>query len=359
MSSDCVQAFSSSRICSNALLTCGLALLFSCAAFAQIPNERLYEVTASKNLFGASVDLLAYHGDVQACKIAFYRAFKEMERIEHAMSANRPLSEISRVNREAGAGPVKVSRETFALLKRAVLFAQKTSGNFDVSIGPITELWGFNSERAVTVPPEDSIKALLWLVDYRKLKMNARDTTVAFAAPGMRLDLGGIAAGYAVDRAVALLKAQGLQNFLINASGDIYAHGLKANQEKWRVGVQHPRNTQALLAKVALTNGAIATSGDYERCVLVAGKRYHHLFDPRTGFPAERCMSVTVIAPTAEEADMWSTYIFLIGYAELQQKQRGAIKVLVMDSNGGMQYDEALQRDFEMELIESASDEGE
>ncbi|NUO81631.1 FAD:protein FMN transferase [candidate division KSB1 bacterium] len=333
-----------------------LIMLSSSATFSQISGERLFEVTASKHLFGASVDILAYHPEVQSCKLAFYHAFKEMERIERLLSSQLSTSEIARVNRNAGREPVKVSYETFALLKRAVRFAQRSEGAFDVSIGPISELWGFSSEREVVVPAADSIKALLWLVDYRKLRLNAKDTTVAFTAPGMRLDLGGAGAGYAVDRAVALLKAKGLKNFLINASGDIYAFGRKANQEKWRVGVQHPRNAEALLAKVALTDHAIATSGDYERCILVEGKRYHHIFDPLTGYPAEGSASVTVVAPTSEEADMWSTYVFIIGYLKFrQQKNHPHIKALVMASDGKVEYDAELRRDFELELLTQGS----
>ncbi len=335
----------------SVFVTC-LFMLLPHVVFPQSSDERLFEVTASKHLFGASVDILAYHPEVQSCKLAFYHAFKEMERIERLLSSQLSTSEIARVNRNAAREPVKVSYETFALLKRAVRFAQRSEGAFEVSIGPITELWGFSSEREVVVPAADSVKALLWLVDYRKLRLNAKDTTVAFAAPGMRLDLGGVGAGYAVDRAVALLKAKGLKNFLINASGDIYAYGRKANQEKWRVGVQHPRNAETLLAKVALTDCAIATSGDYERCILVEGKRYHHIFDPRTGYPAERSASVTVVAPTSEEADMWSTYVFIIGYLKFQQqKNHPHIKALAVDSDGKVEYDAELQRDFELELL--------
>lgn len=331
------------------------AVLFYCPLRLQAQNGEapLFEVSATKYLMGTQVDVLAQNESIQRCKGAFYEAFREIDRIENLLSAQRETSELARINQHAGRGPVRVSWETLAIIKRAVEYGKKFNGYFDISIGPISYLWGFGWEKKVVVPERRRIAALLPLVGYGKIIINERDTTIAFARDGMQLDLGGIAKGYAVDRAALILRQQGIKNFLLNADGDIYAAGHKSDNQKWHVGIQHPRSKQALIASFELSDFAVATSGDYERFIEVDGKRYHHIFDPRTGYPAPFTQSVSVLATTAEEADAWATYLFIIGfegYKKIFSPQTPL--ALFVDINDEIHWDAIWERNFLLKFLD-------
>ena len=320
---------------------------------AQNNEARLFEVSATKYLMGMQVDVLAQNESIQRCKGAFYEAFREIDRIENLLSAQRETSELARINQHAGRGPVQVSWETLAIIKRAVEYGKKFNGYFDISIGPISYLWGFGWEKKVVVPERSRIAALLPLVGYGKIIINERDTTIAFARDGMKLDLGGIAKGYAVDRAALILRQQGIKNFLLNADGDIYAAGYKSDHQKWHVGIQHPRSKQALIASFELSDFAVATSGDYERFIEVDGKRYHHIFDPRTGYPAPLTQSVSVLASTAEEADAWATYLFIIGfegYKKIFSPQTPL--ALFVDTNDEVHWDAIWEKNYLLKFLD-------
>lgn len=320
---------------------------------AQSGEEHLFEVSATKYLLGTEVEMVAVHPDLGQCKEALYNAFQEINRIENLLSSHKKDSEISKINSEAAITPVKVSAETFAIIKRAIAYSKKFDGMFDISIGPITELWGFNDDKEITIPQKEKLNSLLKVVDYKNVILNDQHTTVSFAVKGMKLDLGGIAKGYAIDKAAELLKQQGIQRFLINAGGDIYASGLKSNNKKWRVGIKHPRKPHALLAAFELNDFAVATSGDYERYAEINGKRYHHIINPRTGFPSNFCQSVTVFAPTAEEADVWATYLFVIGVNNYKNNRAdSSVPAIFVDSSGNINYDNSLQKKFMLSFLE-------
>ena len=312
----------------------------------------VFEVSATKFLLGTKVDITVLHSEVRGAQAACYAAFKEMERVESVLSSHKPDSEISRINSAAGSHPVKVSAETFAILARAVAYSSRLAGRFDVTIGPVSELWGFNGDRDVALPQPERLRALLKLVDFRNLALNEADSTAYLRVKGMRLDLGGIAKGYAIDRAATVLRAHGLQDFLINAGGDIYASGTKPEGQKWRVGVQHPRRPRALLATFEVSDMAVATSGDYERFVEIDGVRYHHILDPETGYPATQCQSVTVFAPTAEEADVWATYCFIVGFEAYQQGPHRSIHpALFVNASGRVRLTPELKNLYRLRLL--------
>jgi thiamine biosynthesis lipoprotein len=323
------------------------------ALWIQSNDGRVFEVSATQYLLGTRVDLLAQHESVRTCKLAFSHAFREIDRIENLLNAQSPASEIGRINQNAGRAPVKVSYETLAIIKRALEYSKKFDGYFDISLGPIAELWGFSGNQQIIVPEHDRIVALLPLVDYQKITIAEKDTIVALAREGMKLDLGSIAKGYAIDRAAAVLKQMGVKNFLINAGGDIYVAGRKNNEQKWLVGIQHPRHRRALMASFELSDLAVATSGDYERFVEAAGKRYHHMLDPRTGYPAPRCQSVTVLAPTAEEAEVWATYLFIIGFEAYRRLAApGSPTALFVDAGGKIHWDIAWEQDYHLRFLD-------
>ncbi len=314
-------------------------LLLTAWPAALLPQRQapLFQVSATKYLLGTQVDIIALGQDIRAAKTACYFAFREMERIEALLSSHRPDSEISRINRQAAHRPVHVSQETFAILQRALEYSRRFGGLFDVTIGPLTTLWGFNEDRDIRVPDSTAVARLLPLVNFRNLQLDPADTSVRFARPGMRIDLGGIAKGYAIDRAAATLKAHGISRFLINAGGDIFASGRKAEGQKWRIGIKHPRRPGELLAAFELSDSAVATSGDYERFVILDGLRYHHILDPRTGYPARSDQSVTVIAATAEEADAAATALFIRGWQPPSSSNSfHALQALFLDAGGSL-----------------------
>ncbi|MFQ5824685.1 MAG: FAD:protein FMN transferase [bacterium] len=315
--------------------------------------EPLFEVSATKYLLGTEVDIAAVHSNINVCKKALYYAFQEIERIENLLSCHLKDSEISKINNKASIEPVKVSNETFSIIKKSIAYSKKFDGLFDISIGPITELWGFNDDMKITIPQKEKLISLLKLIDYKNIILNNKDTTVLFGAKGMKLDLGGIAKGYAIDRAVDVLKQKGIKHFLINAGGDIYAAGVKSKNKKWAIGVKHPRKPHTLLAKFELSDFAVATSGDYERYADIDGIRYHHIINPKTGYPSNLCQSVTVLASTAEEADVWATYLFIMGYNNyMNSVADSTVASIIIDSSGNINYDNSLERDFMLTFIE-------
>ena len=286
--------------------------------FLLFPNplhakDILYEISVSKFLMGTFVETTARHSDINACRKALFLAYREMERVEGLLSFHNPESDVSRINRQAGIQPVHVRAETFDIIDRAKRHAGDLDGLFDVSIGALSERWGFNHDRETTLPAPEEIAKLRSLVDFQQIILDPSDTTVFLRSTGMKIDLGGIAKGYAIDRGVTVLKANGIRHFFLNAGGDIHVSGTREAGTPWRVGIRHPRNPDDLIASFDLRDYAVATSGDYERFKVFNGKRYHHILDPRTGYPGTRCQSVTVLARTAEEADVLATYLFLEG----------------------------------------------
>ena len=330
-----------------------LALALARPASAQ-SSDVLYEVSVNKILMGTTVETTARHPDILQCRKAVYLAYREMERVENRLSSFKPESEISGINRAAGIHPVKVSTETFDLIQRAKSDARRLDGLVDISIGPVTELWGISTNHPATAVPErEAIDARRKLVDYRNILLDALNTTVFLPAVGCRLDLGGIAKAYAVDRAAFILKREGIVRFIMKAGGDIYVSGRKDAQTGWRVGVQHPREKDSLIARFDLKDAAVSTSGDYERYVMIDGQRYHHIMDPRTGFPATSSRSATALAPTPEEADALAKYLFVLGYEKaMESREVAAVPFLIVASDGSIHYNQAFSRISGLEWLD-------
>ena len=302
-----------------------------------------YEVKVSKILMGTVVETTARYPDITYCKEALFYAYREMERVEDLLSYQKAESEISRINNNAGKTPQPVSAETFAILQRAVSYARKLNGLFDVTIGPVTSLWGFSDPEGGRLPAKADITRQLKDVNYRDLVLNTRDTTAFLKNQGMMLDLGGIAKGYAIDRGSAKLKEYGVSNFILNAGGDMYVSGQKEGNTPLTVGVKDPRKGQELIARFELKDEAVATSGDYERFIIVDGKRYHHIIDPRTGYPGTLSESATTFAATAEEADVLATYLFIIG-ARQALNNNFSKPFLIVDITGRQTSNEAFRK---------------
>lgn len=234
--------------------------------------------------------------------------FNEVRRIEQLLSKYIPTSEVSQLNR---LGKLKVSPETFYIIKRSQEYCRLTRGAFDITIAPLVNLWGF-SQKDFHVPGDQEISAALKLVGSDKIILQAKDNVVEFKIPGMRIDLGAIAKGYALDCAVEKLKAQNISSCLISAGGQIYALGDKFGAP-WKVAIAG-RSKVEFAGSFELKNKSASTSGDYEQFFIAGGKRYSHIIDPRTGYPAEtKTAAVTVIADNGLTADALSTAIFILG----------------------------------------------
>lgn len=257
---------------------------------------------------------LTIAGDVPLAqaRAAADAAFSEVARIEARMSEWRPDSEIGRINAAAGA-PVVVSGETRALLKRSLALAEASGGAFDPTWAALRGIWRFGGDdERPKLPLKSDLEAALARVDHRKVHVDGEAVRLE---AGMALGLGGIAKGYAIDRAAAALRARGIERFIVDGGGDLYVAGRKPGGQPWTIGVRHPREP-GLLAELPVTDAAIVSSGDYERFFELGGRRYHHIIDLRTGMPADRSVAVTVRAAEATLADALATAIFVLGPTE-------------------------------------------
>jgi thiamine biosynthesis lipoprotein len=248
------------------------------------------------------------------------------------MSEWKEDSPVSTINAVAGEKLVPVPEELRSLIERAIGYGELTEGAFDITWKGVDHLWRF--DETFTVPSDKEIEAALSLVDFRKIEIDK--DRIGLAKAGMALGLGGIAKGYAIDRAATVLRSRDYRNFLVNGGGDVLTAGTRGGQP-WRIGVRNPRGGKnELVARLNLSGGAVVTSGDYERFQIVDGVRYHHIIDPRTGYPARLCQSVTIVAPAAEDADVLATAVFVQGPAKGLQLVSGRpeTEALVIDASG-------------------------
>ena len=276
--------------------------------------HREQSVYRAERIMGSVVEITAFSADVAECQKAINDAFEEIRLVDRLMSSYKPESEISQLNRLAGVNRLKVSPQVIEIIRESKRYSELTGGAFDVTVGPLVELWGFKHKNW-RFPDDSEIQKVLQLVDYKNILLDEELQTVKLKLAGMKIGLGAIGKGYAVDSAMGVLKRNGVKSALVNASGSIFALGTKADKTKWTVGIRHPRgNREQIFATLQIENQGVATSGDYENFFVKDGKRYSHLLDPRTGRPVDNGMfSTTIIAPTATEADALSTSVFVMG----------------------------------------------
>ena len=234
-------------------------------------------------------------------------AFEVMAKIESLMNDYNPRSEIGILNRK---GKLAVSPEVREVILRAIYFSRITNGAFDITVGPLVRLWQ-KMGKEKRLPTQRELKDTLSLVGYQNIKIS--DSMILLEKKGMRLDLGGIAKGYAVDKAIEVLRKRGVKNALVNAGGDLYCLG-KGPSGKWKIGIQHPRNMREIFGIIRVTDKAVATSGDYRRYYVIQGRRFGHIIDPSTGWTVQNSpMSVTIVAPDCTSADALATGVFVLG----------------------------------------------
>ncbi len=265
----------------------------------------------------------------------------ELRRLDEAMSTYKPSSEVSKVNAEAAKHPVKITKELFDLLTQAVEFSRITHGAFDITYASVGFMYDF---RAHERPSEQQIKAALPAVNYKHLVLDAQHQTIKFTRPGVRIDLGGIAKGYAVDRGIALLQARGIKHAMVSAGGDSRIIGDRFGKP-WIIGIKHPDDHNKIIAKIPLTDTALSTSGDYERYFDENGTRYHHIIDPKTGHSASKVRSATIIAPTALRTDGLAKTAFVLGPDEAMKiyNQMKDVDVILVAPDGRVLYSQGLE----------------
>lgn len=288
-----------------------------------------------RTLMGTSVEVIVWSPDRDASEEAVERAYAEVERIEKKLSVRKKDSRITEINQWAGTKPVEVDDEMYRLIRESKRFSEMSGGAFDITVQGLGDIWDFNRP-GFREPGPDRVKRGLKRVDYRKIRLNERDSTVFLEEGGMEISLGGIAKGYAVDRAVGILRESGIKGGIVSAGGDLLAFGRKGNGEVWKVGVRNPRDLSKNICVLPVSNLSVATSGDYERYRMVDGKRVHHIIDPRTGYPSTECMSATVAARSAMTADALATAVFVLGPEAGLALLEGlpGVEGIVVDSDG-------------------------
>jgi thiamine biosynthesis lipoprotein len=293
-----------------ALTVCGFVV---CGCAHADAAER-HLVRRGFQAMGTEVSFAVLSDDEEGAERAIGAAFAEIQRIEDLMTTWRD-SDITRVNANAGIAPVKVSPETLEVIEMAQKTSKLSGGVFDISFYGMHGIWKFDDDMVKRVPSPEEIKKRLPLVDYRKIIVDHDRSTVFLQEKGMGISLGGIAKGYAVDRAVAVLKRAGFPDAIVQAGGDLMCSGSK-NGKSWVTGIRDPRGGRGdVYAKMMLIDHAFSTAGDYERFFINKdGKRYHHIIDPHTGYPATKSRSVTIYAPNAFIADAVDDAVFILGW---------------------------------------------
>ena len=261
---------------------------------------------------GSDFELTIVADNKKAAEEIFAISGAEIDRIEQLISSWIPSSETSKVAAMAGIRPVPVSAELLGLVERSCYISKLTGGAFDISYAAVDGLWNFDG-RKMDSPSEQQIKTSIAKIGYEHIEIDAQAQTLFLSLPDMKIGFGAIGKGYAADRVKALLIEKGITGGIINASGDMSAWGKQPDGSPWKVAVINPMDKNKVFAWFSLQDNAVVTSGDYERFVIMDGKRYGHIINPKTGFPSEGVVSCSVFAPTAELADALATALFVMG----------------------------------------------
>lgn len=302
--------------------------------------------TFKKNtvLMGTDIELLASDTDEAKVNAAFDAAIAEMARIENEMSEWKEESPVSMINRKAGQEAVTVPDELLHVIVAGQIISELSGGAFDISWAAMRDVWKF-SKGFEKVPTPEEVKKTQPLINYRDIQVDQAKKTVFLKKPGMAIGLGGIAKGYAVDKAMQVMVNAGIKNAVIKAGGDMRIQGTE-DAQPWPIGIRHPRDKNKLLGTLALTNISISTSGDYEHFFIKDGVLYHHIIDPKTGYPARECQSVTILAPDTMTSDALTKVVFVLGPEKgmkLIQSLPG-IEVIVVDSHGQVHYSPGVEK---------------
>jgi len=287
-------------------------------------------------LMGNRFEISVVADDKLHAETSIDAAIEEISRIESRFTTFKETSETNLVNRHAGVEPVQVSREFIQLVQRSNRISALTQGAFDITYGSIDRsLWNFNTQMT-SLPDAETCRKLIRLIDYRKVIVDEEKNTVMLAEAGMRLGFGGIGKGYAADRAKLVLKERGIVSGVVNAAGDLTTWGHQPDGKPWTIGIANPEAVHHPFSFLDITNMAIATSGNYEKFVMIDGIKYSHTIDPRTGLPVGGIKSVTIITSHAELADAMATPVMIMGIKaglHMINQVKGIAAVIIDDNN--------------------------
>ena len=310
-------------------IACFLFLTATLSSFGQITYKR------KLSMLGSPFEMTVVAKDTVQGNEYIDLAIAEVKRVEYLISDWIPTTQISQVNKNAGIKPVKVDKEVFDLVSRAIKVSQITSGAFDISYASMDRIWKFDGSMKA-MPTEEAIKKSVSKIGYKNIVLDPKEQTIFLKNEGMKLGLGGIGQGYIADKVKELLFSKGCVSGIVNVSGDINAWGKQPDGKPWTVGIVNPLNKNKIFATFPLENSAVETSGSYEKFVIFNGIRYAHIIDPRTGYPAQGVVSVSVFAKQTEIADALATGIFVLGVEvglDLVNQLKG-IQCIIVDDKG-------------------------
>ncbi|MCB0403064.1 MAG: FAD:protein FMN transferase [Flavobacteriales bacterium] len=293
---------------------------------------------------GSSFTITVVDEDSVSANQHIHTAIQEIKRIEKVISSWDAKSETSRINQNAGIQPVQVSEELYRLIERCIAISKLTDGAFDITYASMDKIWKFDGSMTA-MPDETTIEASVAKVGFQHIELNEQEHAVFLTQKGMKIGFGGIGKGYAADQAKALLIAAGVEAGIINASGDMNTWGEQPNGKDWEVGITNPFDKQKVYGTFPIHNNAVVTSGNYEKYVEFNGKRYTHIIDPRTGYPATGIISATVFAPKAELADALATSVFVMGIEVGLDRinQLPEIECILIDEQGKIHCSRGIQ----------------
>ncbi|WP_281336339.1 FAD:protein FMN transferase [Flavobacterium eburneipallidum] len=269
-------------------------------------------------LMGGRFDITIVAIDSLAAEQNIDEVIGEISRIENLISDWKSTSQVSEVNQNAGIRPVKVDKEVFELTKRAIQFSEITNGAFDISFAAMDRIWKFDGSMT-EMPSAEAIKKSVEKVGYKNIILDSINSTIFLKLKGMKIGFGALGEGYATNKCQEMMLAKGIQSGIVNGSGDMSTWGKQPNGKPWNIGITNPFKTDKLIAIVPLEEKAVTTSGSYEKFVILDGKRYSHIINPATGYPATGLCSVSVFGPNAETANGLSTSLMVLG------KEKGLI----------------------------------
>jgi thiamine biosynthesis lipoprotein len=276
-------------------------------------TNTLTEFKRAVRLMGNAFEITVVADDEDWAQEKIDLAIAEIRRIEKLFTTFDESSQTNQINKQAGIAPVTVDKEVFDLIQRSLKISAITDGAFDITYGSIDKrLWNFD-KTMTALPDEATAKSMVKLINFRNVILNADEGSVLLKEKGMRIGFGGIGKGYAAEMAKTLLKKEGVQSGIVNASGDLTTWGLQANDRPWTIGIANPDNAHLPFSYMNITDMAVATSGNYEKYVRINGKKYSHTINPKTGLPVTGIKSVTIISPNAEIADAMATPVTIMG----------------------------------------------
>ncbi|MBC5630198.1 FAD:protein FMN transferase [Clostridium sp. NSJ-6] len=297
-----------------------LSLVFMLVGCSQ--NTKKNEETAQQEpvkrtemLMGTVISVTLYDSTDESI---LDKVFDKVKNLEETFSINETGTEVDKINDNAGIEPVKVSDDTIEVVKEGIYYSDLSHGKFDITIGPLVKLWNIPDRPTEDIPTQDELNLVLPLTNYKDVVIDEANKTVFLTRPGMMLDLGGIAKGYAADVISKMLTDEGVKSAIIDLGGNIFAHGEKVSGDAWKIGIQNPfSNRGEIVGAISVKNKSIVTSGIYERYIEVDGVKYHHILNPETGYPYENDIAgITIISDKSTTGDALSTSVFALGIEE-------------------------------------------